>query len=113
MFSRGRRTLLTFRLLESLQEDKGPDGPWHQWAHIPAWRPFQSHQKAQDPACPHAASPCGPSTQPQESYLEIRDGRREGPEERETTALSQCTHPLWALPPALSGPGPSGKGPLR
>lgn len=40
----------------------------------------------------HLAPPYSPR-----SYLEIRDGRREGPEERETTALSQCTHPLWAL----------------
>lgn len=61
MFSRGRRTLLSFRLLESLREDKGSDGPWHQWEQIPAWRPFQNHQKAQDPACPHATSPFGPS----------------------------------------------------
>ena len=61
MFSRGRRTLLSFRLLESLREDKDSDGPWHQWEQIPAWRPFQNHQKAQGPACPHATSPFGPS----------------------------------------------------
>lgn len=58
--------------------------------------PFQNYQQLQFPTCPHAASPFSPFTQPQ-SYLEIRDGRREGPEEKETIPLFSVCPPTWAL----------------
>ena len=65
MFSRGRRTLLSFRLLESLQGRKRLG-----WALAPAGtdsclRPVPKLPESPGSPRPHAASPFGPSTQPQ------------------------------------------------
>lgn len=50
-----------------------------------------------------AAPPFSPAPQPRGSYLESRDGRREGPEERNHTATSVCP-PTPAFAPCPSRP---------
>lgn len=113
MFSRGRRTLLSFRLLESLW-----GGQSLRYILVPAGTGscFQARSRTTSncsaPPVPmlHLHSAHSPSP----SYLEIRDGRREEPEEKETTPLfSVCPPNLGSVPPALSDPGPSRKGFLK
>lgn len=104
MFSRGRRTLLSFRLLESLRAHKASRRGF-----LPC-RWLQNYQKPQLSRRPHAASQVHPFAQPAKHYLEIRDGRREGPEEKETAPLCSVCPPTLPLPYVLPDPGPSGSG---